>query len=111
MQNLRQLIWKLQQSSTNMHTTLADLDGSLNEEELSGGTASVVEPRKRFLQERMLLDLEAKRQESLVDYGEATDLLERLVELTEPNLQGSAFTMASADALAAIAEGGEGESA
>lgn len=111
MQNLRQLIWKLQQSSTNMHTTLADLDGSLNEEELSGGTASVVEPMKRFQQERMLLDLEAKRLESLVDYGEAADLLERLIELTEPTVQGSAFTMASADALAAIAEGAEGESA
>mmetsp|Transcript_170383 Transcript_170383/g.541220 ORF Transcript_170383/g.541220 Transcript_170383/m.541220 type:complete len:534 (+) Transcript_170383:70-1671(+) len=109
MQNIRHLIWKMQEISTSMHTTLVDLDNSVNEEEASGGTASIVDPRKRFQQERMLQDLEGRRLESLNDYNDVTDLLERLIVLTEPNMEGAAFSPPAADSLNVITEV-EGES-
>lgn len=84
-QNLRQLILKMQQCAEAMHTTLADLSASLNEDEVSGGLTSVVDPQKRFSQEQMLLDVDVLRQQSLADFKEITNILRRLIELTEPN--------------------------
>jgi len=107
MQNLRQLILKLQQTSSSMHTTLVDLDGSLNDDEVSGGTCTVVDPRRRFSQERMLLNMENMRQESTHDFNETTNLLERLVELTEPTSMQVASNANNTiqDSLNVIAEG------
>jgi len=84
MQNTRQLVVKLQQLSESMHSTLSELEQSLNEEELSGGMSSMIEPQKRFKQEQMLLSLENMQQQSAKDFREATDLVQRLIELTEP---------------------------
>merc|ERR1719181_2421868 len=47
-QNMQQLVVKLQQLSEDMHSTLADIEASLNEEEESGGMSSVIDPKKRF---------------------------------------------------------------
>jgi hypothetical protein len=85
MQNMRHLVMKLQQLSESMHSTLADLEQSLHEDEVSGGLSSTVDPRKRFQQEQMLIDLDLMRQQSQSDFREATDLLKSLIELTEAN--------------------------
>mmetsp|Transcript_101988 Transcript_101988/g.297449 ORF Transcript_101988/g.297449 Transcript_101988/m.297449 type:complete len:384 (+) Transcript_101988:2-1153(+) len=84
MQNMRHLVLKLHRLSDSMHTTLADLEASLNEDEVSGGMASVIDPQKRFTQEQMIISLDTMREQSSVDFREATDLLKRLIELTEP---------------------------
>lgn len=97
MQNLRQLIWKLQQNSTSIHTILVDLEGSMKEEELTGGTASVVDPMKHYMQERKIVELEAMRQDCLGDYAELTFLCERLLELAEPSSQLAAAEQASVE--------------
>lgn len=85
MQNLRQLILNLHQCAENMHTTLSDLSSSLKEDEATQGLSSVIEPHKRFSQEQMIIDVEVMRQQSLADFREATDLLRRLIEFTEPH--------------------------
>jgi len=85
MQNLRQLVLNLHQCAENMHTTLSDLSSSLKEDEVSAGLSSVIEPHKRFQQEQMIIDVELMRQQSLADFREATDLLRRLIEFTEPH--------------------------
>lgn len=112
MQNMRHLVMKLQQLSESMHTTLADLEQSLHEDELSGGLASTVDPRKRFQQEQMLIDLDLMRQQSQSDFRETTDLLKSLIELTEPNEMQSAMMesqMSGGDVLNVVnEEEGEG---
>lgn len=55
MQNLRHLILKLHQLSEDMHVKLTRLAEMLNEDEMSGGMAAMVEPRKRYQQEQMLM--------------------------------------------------------
>jgi Ca2+-binding EF-hand superfamily protein len=85
MQNLRHLILKLQRLSESMHSLLGDLEASLHEDEVSGFTAVMVDPQKRFSQEQALLNLELLRRETLEDFREATNVLGRLVELTEPS--------------------------
>merc|ERR1712032_542815 len=85
MQGLRQLIVKLHQCAENMHTTLADLSSSIAEDEASGGTSSLIDPHKRFEQEQMLINIEVQRTVSLTDFREATELLGRLIDFTEPN--------------------------
>jgi len=83
MQNLRHLVLKLHQVSETMHTKLAELAASLSEDELSGGTACIISPHKRFSQEQTLLDLTTLRSQNTADYCEVTDLLGYLIELTE----------------------------
>jgi len=104
-QNMQQLVVKLQQLSEGMHSTLANIEAALNEEEVSGGMSSVIDPRKRFKQEQMLLDLDLMRQQSAADFREATDLLQRLIELTEPSEKQSHVEQAGGEhALNAITE-------
>lgn len=83
-QQLRELIMKITSTSEHLHSTVGDLEQSLHEDEVSGGTASLVEPGKRFRQEQMLLSLDNMREVSATDFREATDLLTRLIDLTEP---------------------------
>merc|ERR1740117_96814 len=83
MQNLRHLILKLQQVSETLHVKLTDLGQSLNEDEVSGGMASIIDPKKRFSQEHMLLELNMLRSQSLNDYRDAVTMLQRLMELAE----------------------------
>merc|ERR1712176_1331889 len=87
MQIMRHLVLKLQQVSESMHCTLSDLEGSLGEDELSGGMATVIDPQKRFKQEQMIISLDLMQQESKTDFREATETLRRLIELTEPTEQ------------------------
>mmetsp|Transcript_27516 Transcript_27516/g.86746 ORF Transcript_27516/g.86746 Transcript_27516/m.86746 type:complete len:507 (-) Transcript_27516:24-1544(-) len=84
MQNMRHLVLKLQRLSDSMHTSLADLEALLNEDAVSGGMASVVDPERRFSQEQMIISLDTMRERSSGDFREAVDLLKRLIELTEP---------------------------
>ncbi|CAK0890097.1 unnamed protein product, partial [Prorocentrum cordatum] len=83
-QQLRELIMKISNTSESLHSTVGDLEQSLHEDEVSGGAASLVEPGKRFKQEQMLLSLDKMREDSATDFREATDLVSRLVDLTEP---------------------------
>jgi len=85
MQNLRHLILKLQRLSESMHSLLGDLAASLHEDEVSGFMAVIVDPQKRFGQEQKLMNLEMLRQETLENFREATNVLGRLLELTEPS--------------------------
>merc|ERR1712194_734650 len=67
--------------------------------------SSVIDPQKRFKQEQMLLSLDLMRQESQTDFREATDLLRRLIELTEPNeMQVAAGADEVGGAMSAIQE-------
>lgn len=45
----------------------------------------MIDPHKRFDQEQMLISVELQRQVSLTDFREATELLGRLIDFTEPN--------------------------
>jgi len=111
MQNLRHLNLKLQQVSEDMHVGLTDLAETLNEDEASGGLASMIDPRRRFQQEHMLLQLNLLKQGSLNDYREATTLLQRLIELSEPENVAVAMDGVESRAgtgLDAIQEGNEG---
>merc|ERR1719235_149091 len=85
MQNLRQLILNLHQCAEDMNSTLADLNSSIKEDESTQGLTSMIEPRRRLRQEQMVVEIEKKRQQSLSDFREATELLRRLIEFTEPN--------------------------
>jgi len=85
MQNLRQLVLNLHQCAENMHTSLVDLSTSLKEDEVNQGLTSIIEPHRRFKQEQIVLEVEQLRQQSLGDFREATDLLRRLIEFTEPH--------------------------
>merc|ERR1719253_1705032 len=85
MQNLRQLVLNLHQCAETMHSALADLSSSLKEDEATQGLSSVIEPHRRFQQEQMVVEVEQNRQQSLTDFREATDLLRRLIEFTEPH--------------------------
>jgi hypothetical protein len=84
MQNLRHLILKLHQLSEDMHVKLTRLAEMLNEDEMSGGMAAMVDPKKRFQQEQMLMELKMMRSASFHDFREATTMTQRLVELSEP---------------------------
>lgn len=84
MQNLRHLILKLHQLSEDMHVKLTRLAEMLNEDEMSGGMAAMVDPKKRFQQEQMLQELKMMRSASFQDFREATTMTQRLVELSEP---------------------------
>jgi len=90
MQNLRQLVLNLHQCAENMHTTLADLNTSLQEDEATQGLSSVIEPHRRFQQEQMVVEVGQMRHQSLADFREATELLRRLIEFTEPHEAASA---------------------
>jgi len=105
MQNMRQLVLKLHHVSDSMFSTLAELEQILHEDELSGGMAAVVDPHKRLKQEQMLSSLELMRNESQADFREATELLQWLIELTEPSDSNpSANFDHSTEALGAITE-------
>lgn len=97
--NLRQLVLKMQQCAESMHTTLGDLSASLNEDEVSGGLSSVMDPQKRFSQEQMLLDVDVLRQQSLADFKEIANILRRLIELTEPNEMQAMTSVHDADSV------------
>eukprot|EP00933_Yihiella_yeosuensis_P031502 TRINITY_DN25079_c0_g1_i1.p1 TRINITY_DN25079_c0_g1~~TRINITY_DN25079_c0_g1_i1.p1 ORF type:complete len:501 (-),score=110.33 TRINITY_DN25079_c0_g1_i1:169-1671(-) len=84
MQNLRQFILTLQKASETMHVALTDLEAEVKEDEVSGGTACMINPERRFRQEQMILELEAVRKESTNQFREFTDLLRRLIELSDP---------------------------
>lgn len=106
---MRQLVLKLHHVSESMHSTLAELEQSLHEDEISGGMAPLVEPQKRFKQEQMMNGLAQMRQESQADFHEATELLLRLIELTEPSDGNAASTFnrmqpQTHDSLGAITE-------
>jgi hypothetical protein len=68
-----------------MHTSLVDLSSSLKEDEINQGLTSVIDPHRRFKQEQMVVEVEQMRQQSLGEFREATDLLRRLIEFTEPH--------------------------
>lgn len=106
MQNLRQLIVNLHQCAENMHTTLADLSASLKEDEATQGLKSVLEPHRRFQQEQMVAEVEQMRQTSLADFREATDLLRRLIDFTEPHeaLNTTVGEQSTMSGMGAIAE-------
>lgn len=104
-QQLRELIMKISNMSEHLHSTVGSLEQSLHEDEVSGGTASLVEPGKRFRQEQMLLSLDSMRELSATDFREATDLLTRLIDLTEPGeTTGMGVTELLADSMNAITE-------
>jgi len=84
MQNLRQLVLSLQKAYEQMHLWLTELEASVAEDENSGGTMSMINPERRFHQEQSLIDLDGLAKQSSLQYREATELLRRLVELTEP---------------------------
>lgn len=84
MQNIRQLILQLQQDAEEMNSTLMELSTSLSEDEATGGFKSIVDPDKRFAQEQMLSNVDTIRVRSHKDFCEMSDMLHRLVELTEP---------------------------
>lgn len=84
-QNLRQLVLKLHEESETMHTTLGELSALVHQDEISGGTTVMIEPHKRHRQEQMMLDLEVTRKRSLQDIKEITEMINHLIELTEPN--------------------------
>lgn len=104
MQNIRHLVLKLQRFSDSMHTTLADLEGSLTEDEASQGMASFLDPQKRFNQEQMIISLDAMREQSSEDYREVTALLKRLIELTHPTEMQEAVEAKSTGELNVINE-------
>lgn len=81
-QNLRKLTVKLQRSCETQQTQLAELTASLNEDQLGSGMASLVEPRKRFRHEQMLMEVELLQGQNQSDFLEGTDLLNKLIELT-----------------------------
>lgn len=84
MQNLRHTILKLHQVSEDMHVKLSALAEMLHEEEQSGGMSAIVDPKKRYQQEHTLVELKQMRSNSLVDYREASTMIQRLIELAEP---------------------------
>jgi len=84
MQNLRQLILQLTQTSESMRCSFIDLEASLIEAEKSCGLQLIIDPAKRFQQEKEIVKLDQMRQESLSDYWSATNILQRLIQLTEP---------------------------
>lgn len=88
MQNMREVLLQLQQYSEAMHTNIAQLGGFLNEEETTGGLASVIKPHQRFRQEQMLIDLKTLRQQSKIQYRDAVSFLMRLIDLTEATESG-----------------------
>mmetsp|Transcript_14616 Transcript_14616/g.31984 ORF Transcript_14616/g.31984 Transcript_14616/m.31984 type:complete len:469 (-) Transcript_14616:100-1506(-) len=84
MQNLRQLLHKLQGLLEDMHIKASELDASLSEEAESGGLAAIADPKRRFDQEQLLIDLGALQKQSLTDNEEAAGLLAVLIDMTEP---------------------------
>lgn len=84
MQNLRQLILSLQRASEIMHISLIDLEKAINEDAISGGTSVLINPERRFKQEQTILELETSKKQSTSDFQEITELLRRLIELTDP---------------------------
>lgn len=82
-QNLRQMILALQRAYEDMHLWLTDLERSVEEDEISGGTAALIVPERRFRQEQSLIDLDRLAKQSAADFREATELLRRLLELTD----------------------------
>jgi len=84
MQNLRQLILSLQNAYEQMHLWLSELEATVSEDENSGGTMSMINPERRFQQEQSLIDLDGLAKQSSRDFREATELVRRLLELTEP---------------------------
>lgn len=81
MQNLHKLAVKLQRSCETQRHELAELTASLNEDSASHGMGSLVDPRKRFRHEQMLMSTELVQSESQKDFHEAADLLGKLIEL------------------------------
>lgn len=81
MQNLHKLAVKLQRSCETQRHELAELTASLNEDTASNGMGSLVDPRKRFRHEQMLMSTELVQSESQKDFQEAADLLGKLIEL------------------------------
>lgn len=84
MQNLRQMLMDLNSVSESMHLKLAFLGEMLHEDEHSGGMASLIQPRRRFEQEHVILELSQMRTQSREQYGKVVTFLERLVEIAEP---------------------------
>ena len=80
-QNLHKLAVKLQRSCETQRHELAELTASLNEDSASNGMGSLVDPRKRFRHEQMLMSTELVQSESQKDFQEAADLLGKLIEL------------------------------
>jgi len=81
MQNLHKLAVKLQRSCETQRHELAELTASLNEDTSNSGMGSLVDPRKRFRHEQMLMSTELVQSESQKDFQEAADLLGKLIEL------------------------------
>lgn len=106
MQNMMQVVMKMQHVSENMHTTLAEIEQAMREEELCGGMSAMVETSKQFKQQQMIISLNHMREESEKDYKEVTDLLLHLVDLTEPGEAhpSSSYNEVSTHDLAAITE-------
>lgn len=82
LQNLERLIVKLQRAAETQRHELAELTTSLNEDVLNGGLISLIEPRKRFRHEQMLMEIELIQTQCAADFREASDILNKLVELT-----------------------------
>jgi len=82
LQNLERLIVKLQRAAETQRHELAELTTSLNEDVLNGGLISLIEPRKRFRHEQMLMEIELIQTQCATDFREAADILGKLVELT-----------------------------
>jgi len=82
-QNLRQMILALSRAYEDMQQWLSDLERSIEEDEISGGTAALIVPERRFRQEQSLIDLDRLAKQSSADFREATELLRRLLELTD----------------------------
>jgi Ca2+-binding EF-hand superfamily protein len=80
-QNLHKLVVKLQRSCETQRHELAELTASLNEDASQNGMGSLVDPRKRFRHEQMLMSTELVQSESQKDFQEAADLLGKLIEL------------------------------
>jgi len=67
-----------------MHLWLTELEVTVSEDENSGGTISMINPERRFHQEQSLIDLDGLAKQTSRDFREATELVRRLLELTEP---------------------------
>merc|ERR1719335_399581 len=96
MQNLQKLAVKLQRSCETQRHELAELTASLNEDSATNGMGSLVDPRKRFRHEQMLMSTELVQSESQKDFQEAADLLGKLIELVYGKTSGDGGAEAKA---------------
>lgn len=80
-QSLQTLIVKMQRQTETSRGILAELTMTLNEDDMKGHLTALVEPRKRFSQEQMLMEVEAANNQWQADMRDTVGLLDKLIEV------------------------------